>query len=109
MKAKPQNQKINSEYFVNEILIPLEQEFDSACALKKRKKFYINNDNARVRTLQYVKNHLDHFCFTLLQHPAYSPDLSLWDFDLFGTVKESFKGKSFDSEEELLQAIDQFS
>lgn len=60
-------------------------------------------------TSQYVKNHLDHFCFTLLQHPAYSPDLSLCDFDLFGTVKESFKGKSFDFEEELLQAIDLFS
>ena len=64
--------------------------------------------NSRAHTSQYVKNHLDHSCFTLLKHPAYYPDLSPCNFGLFGTVKESFKGKSFDSEEELLQAIGQF-
>ena len=36
LKAKPQNQKTNSEYFVNEILIPLEQEVNAAGALNKK-------------------------------------------------------------------------
>ena len=108
MKPKPQNQKINSEYFVNEILIPLEQEVEASDALKKRKKFYIHYDNARAHTSNYVKDYLDQSSFTLLQHPPYSPDLSPCDFGLFGTVKDSFRGKSFGCEEELLQAIDQF-
>lgn len=108
MKPKPQNQRINSEYFVNEILIPLEKEVNPSDAVKKRKKFYIHFDNARAHTSQYTKQYLDRSSFTLLQHPPYSPDLSPCDFGLFGTVKESFKGRSFDSEEELLRAIDQF-
>lgn len=43
----------------------------------------------------------------ILGHPPYSPDLSICDFGLFGSIKNSFRGKCFEDEDEdeLLNAI----
>ena len=40
-----------------------------------------------------------------LEHPTYSPDLAPCDFGLFGTMKENFEDKEFETEEELFEAI----
>jgi hypothetical protein len=38
-------------------------------------------------------------------HPSYSPDLAPCDFHLFGYIKGSFVGASFEEPDQLLQAI----
>ena len=40
-----------------------------------------------------------------LQHSPYSPDLAICDFFLFPTVKDHFRGRKFESREELGTAI----
>jgi hypothetical protein len=41
-------------------------------------------------------------------HPPYSPDLALSDFQLFGHVKTSIVGQTFDEPEQLLEPITEF-
>ena len=108
LDAKPSNQSINSEYFVNNVLVPLEQNVKASDAKKHHKVFYVHFGNARAHTAKYANEHLSKFCLTLLPHPPYSPDLSPCDFGLFGTVKDSFQGRSFDSEKDLLDALYEF-
>ena len=76
LDAKPSNQSINSEYFVNNVLVPLEQNVKASDAIKHQKVFYVHFDNAREYTAKYVNEHLRKSCLTLLPHLPYSPDLS---------------------------------
>ena len=41
----------------------------------------------------------------LLLHPAYSPDLALSDFHLFGPLKDPFRGRRFGHESKLKSAM----
>ena len=41
-----------------------------------------------------------------MPHLCYSPDLAQCDFEVFGTVKESFEGQEFETEDEILSAIE---
>jgi transposase len=43
-----------------------------------------------------------------MPHPPYSPDLTPSDFWLFGHVKTSLVGQTFDESEQLLEAIAEF-
>jgi hypothetical protein len=40
-----------------------------------------------------------------MQHPPYSPDIAPSDFCLFGHVKNSLAGRTFDQPEQLPEAI----
>jgi hypothetical protein len=42
-------------------------------------------------------------------HPAYSPDLAVSNFFLFGILKESFKGNTSSDRNEFLSLITEFS
>jgi hypothetical protein len=48
---------------------------------------------------------LEKLCIKLLSHPPNSPDLAPPDFDLFPMIKGQLKGRRFDSEEELINAL----
>jgi hypothetical protein len=41
-----------------------------------------------------------------IEHPPYSPDLAPCDFFLFGYIKEMLKDQSFETQDELLEAIE---
>jgi hypothetical protein len=43
-----------------------------------------------------------------VSHPLYSPDITPPDFWLFGHVKNSLAGRTFDKAEQLLEAITEF-
>jgi len=43
--------------------------------------------------------------FTVLEHPAYSPDLTPSDCHLFGPLKEALRGRRFTSDEEVKDAV----
>lgn len=106
--VKPENMNMNSDYFINNILEPI-SKLDKVVNLQKSgKNCLIHFDNARCHTSQKVKTYLTQSPFTLVPHPVFSPDLAPCDFGLFGTMKNSFKGMTFDTEEDLLDAVDNF-
>lgn len=105
---KEANKSWNSDYFINDVLKPI-SELKKVKKLKRNKRLCrLHYDNARCHVSQKVKKYLFNSPFSLIPYPLYSPDLSPCDFGLFGTMKNSFKGRSFDTEEDLLNAIDEF-
>ena len=50
-----------------------------------------------------------HDCgFKLIEHPPYSPDLAPSDFHLFPKLKTAISGTHFQSDDDVIQAVDDF-
>ena len=50
-----------------------------------------------------------HDCgFKLIEHPPYSPDLAPSDFHLFPKLKTSISGTHFQSDDDVIHAVDDF-
>ena len=70
---------------------------------RKRPELFANNswilhhDNAPAHTALSVREFLATKQITLLEHPAYSPDLAPSGFFLFSKIKEILKGRHFDA------------
>ena len=56
----------------------------------------MHHDNAPVHMALSVREFLATKQITVLEHPAYSPDLAPSDFFLFPKLKEILKGRQFD-------------
>ena len=74
---------------------------------RKRPELFANNswilhdDNAPAHTPLSVRDFLATKQITVLEHPAYSPDLGPSDFFLFPKVKEVLKGRHFDDIDDI--------
>lgn len=108
LKFKPDNEPFNSVFFIENILRPLEINTEAHEAKKKKKLVYLHFDNAPSHSSNLVKQYLASSPFKRLPHPQYSPDLSPCDFSINGSLKDSLGGCSFDSEDDLLSAIENF-
>ena len=88
---------------------------------RKRPKLSANNswilhhDNAPAHTALSVREFLATKQITVLEHPAYSPDLAPSDIFLSPKIKEVLKGRHFDDIDEIrsnttaaLKAIPQY-
>jgi hypothetical protein len=52
--------------------------------------------------LPILRGHIHHLLsFTVLEHPAYSPNLAPSDYHLFGTLKDALRGRRFTSVKEI--------
>jgi len=65
-------------------------------------------DNAKPHTSAATLDATAHLGFTVLPHPAYSPDLGPRDFHLFSTLKEDLRGQNVKSEEKVNTAVHQW-
>lgn len=106
--VKPEKVKITSEYFIENILKKIEKLEIAEKAKTQRQRLMIHFDNAPSHSSKIVKDFLKISHLFKLDHPAYSPDLAPCDFGLFGTMKEYFEDKEFETEEELFEAIMEF-
>ena len=73
-------------------------------------QWILHHDNAPAHTALSVREFLATKQITVLEHPAYSPDLAPNDFFLFPKIKEILKGRHFDdirSNTAALKAIPQ--
>ena len=61
----------------------------------------LHHDNAPVHTALSVKEFLATKQITVLEHPAFSPDLAHRDFFLFPKIKEILKGRHFDDIDDI--------
>ena len=105
-KVLPQDQKFNSDYFINEILQPIYEELSSV-AEELGKTITLHFDNARVHTSRKVQEYMNSHNMKRAVQPPYSPDIAPSDFYLFGYLKDCLKGSKFDTPDELKFAIDQ--
>ena len=55
------------------------------------------HDNARPHTAIHTLQTLVKLGFTVLEHPAYSPDVAPSDYHLFGPLKDALRGRQFTS------------
>lgn len=106
--VKPPLTKIDSNYFITNILHKIEESDLMIKSKKWKRRLYIHYDNAPSHSSRIVKDYVIHSKLKILDHPAYSPDLSICDFGIFGTLKNSLVGNEFESEDELFDAIHNF-
>ena len=56
------------------------------------KKVLLLHDNEHSHKDGQTVETINHLCFEVLEHPAYSPDLALSDYHLFGPLKDVLRG-----------------
>ena len=65
-------------------------------------------DNAPSHTAHVAKAAMERCGFELLPHAPYSPDLAPSDYYLFPLLKEQLRGKHFGSDDEVVNAVEQW-
>jgi histone-lysine N-methyltransferase SETMAR len=98
----------NSEHFVSHVLAPMVAKVFPRGRISHTRRLQLHLDNCRVHfskaTEQFItENHIGR-----VPHPPYSPDLAPSDFWIFGHVKTSLVGQTFDEPKQLLEAITEF-
>jgi transposase len=59
----------------------------------------ILHDNARAHTCNAVTDLIHCWRYEILEHSPYSPDMSLFDYDLFAKIKEPMRGTHYNTRE----------
>ena len=67
-----------------------------------------HQDNAPAHKAAVAMAAIQEMGFELVDHPPYSPDLALSDFNLFPRLKEHLRGKTFEDDSEVLAEIEAF-
>jgi hypothetical protein len=65
------------------------------------------HDNARLHAAHATRDILRCFGWGVLDHPPYSLDLCLCDYHVFGPLKKTLKGRRFNSDEAVHEAVEQ--
>ncbi|MEE4247135.1 MAG: hypothetical protein V2I33_17110 [Kangiellaceae bacterium] len=103
----PKGASINGEYCA-QLLEQLREALKSSRRGKLTKGVLLLQDNAPPHRSQIAMNSARRCGFELLPHPPYSPDLASSDFHLFPRLKASLRGIQFDSDEGVMDAVDDF-
>ena len=95
---------INSDVYV-ETLKKLKKRFWRVRPNKDVHKLLLQHDNARPHTSLQTREAITKLKWTVLPHPAYSPDLAPSDYHLFGPLKDGIRGKKFDKDDEVMEEV----
>lgn len=101
----PKGMHFNSTYFCETILPQLADFAFPNGKNKHERNWILHFDNAPSHKSKLSTQTLAHFPFDTLPNPPYSPDISILDFGVFGTVKEKMPYTEFQSLEELKEKI----
>ena len=108
IKMLPKGRKFNSQYMIEEILTPL-SEMLADVGNRGSRKYVIHMDNAKPHNAQTVQKFFEVHRLRRAPQPVFSPDVAPTDFFLFGCIKGRLEGQSFDSEETLLDVIEEIA
>jgi histone-lysine N-methyltransferase SETMAR len=97
----------NSEYFLSHVLAPIVAKIFSRGRIPHTRRPQFHLDNSRVQFSKVTEQFITENHIGRAPHPPYSPGLAPSDFWLFGHVKTSRVGQTFD-ESEQLEAITEF-
>ena len=101
----PQGMHFNSTYFYETILPQLADFAFPDGKNKHERNWILYFDNAPSHKSKLSTQTLALFPFDSLPNPPYSPDITILEFDIFGTVKEKMPYTEFQSPEELKEQI----
>ncbi|CAH1962309.1 unnamed protein product [Acanthoscelides obtectus] len=73
--------------------------------INPQRRIILHQDNASSHTAQKTRQYLTEENVELLDHPLYSPDLSLNDFFTFPKIKNRLRGQRFQSAEDAVDAF----
>jgi histone-lysine N-methyltransferase SETMAR len=88
-----------------ELIRKLREEIKKKRRGKLAQRVLLHHDNAPAHTSHIAMAAIHECGFELLCHPPYSPDLAPSDFHLFRLLKDSLRGQVFESDEVVIQAI----
>ncbi len=101
----PKNSTWNSTYVVNKTLPSLLKSFRIRRPRSGFSRMMLHWDNAPCHSSEKTSEFIVSKSIEETCHPAYSPDLAPCDFYIFPKLKQYLRGKRFQSDEELLDAI----
>jgi hypothetical protein len=101
----PEKTSFDAEYFINYVLIPIEELPAMRAAVTQKQTFVIHMDNSPIHKSKAPIQRIASLRLKIATHPPYSPDLAQSDFLLFGYIKQKIAGQEFVSAYCLLEAI----
>jgi len=93
----PKGQTINAQYY-SSLLVQLKDILKRKRRGKDTKGVLLLHDNAPAHRALATQKKLAYLGFQCLDHPPYSPDLTLSDYHLFHGLKKQLKGRHFSSD-----------
>lgn len=105
----PDGLTINSDTYCQQLEKVYEILKKKYPSMINRKAALLQQDNARPHTAKRTKEKIKELeAFELLPHPAFSPDLAPSDYYLFRSMAQFFRGRNFQSIEEVDTAVTEF-
>jgi len=102
----PKNESITASFFCDDVLPHLAEMF--ATKGENRRQFtYVHMDNARPHTAKATLEKMKVLKLKRTPQPPYSPDVAPTDFFLFGWLKGKLETRTFASEDDLFEAVDE--
>ena len=99
----PKRSTITGVYYAN-----LLDQLRTAIRDKLSKGVLLQQDNTRVHTCKVAMDAVERNGYELIPHPAYSLDLAPSDFFLFPNLKKDIHGLHFQSDEEVVTAVEEW-
>ena len=103
----PKRSTITGVYYAN-LLDQLRTAIREKRRGKLSKDVLLQQDNGRVHTCKVAMDAVERNGYELIPHPAYSPDLAPSDFFLFPNLKKDICGLHFQSDEEVMTAVEEW-
>ncbi|CAK1597914.1 unnamed protein product [Parnassius mnemosyne] len=104
----PDNTTINSEVYCHQLDKLNDALQQKRSELINRKGVVFHQDNARPHTSLVTRQKLLQLEWDAMLHPPYSPDLAPSDYYLFRLLQNFLDGKTFTSNEEVKNLLNQF-
>jgi hypothetical protein len=101
----PKGSRFNQQYFVDYVFPDLQTKNRNFCRRILLTTFWVHMDNSISHSGSKVVSKFDKHHIARLSHPPYSPDLSPYNFWLFGMLKGILKDREFHSHDEIEEAI----
>jgi hypothetical protein len=101
----PETPSFNAAYFIDCVVTPLAQFHARAARDNSRRKLRLHFDNSPCHASQVVSDAMTHLRCRRVRHPAYSPDLTIRGFYLFGRMKERLAGVFVGDAEDLKNEV----
>jgi hypothetical protein len=101
----PTGTKINSDYFIANILEPLEQKIFPNGRKPHAKRLTVHLENCSIHISGASEVFMAEHNMIRFKHPPYSPDLAPSDFCLFSTIKEKLTDIQMVNEENLFYRL----
>jgi hypothetical protein len=101
----PNETRMNSHYFVTNILTPLEKSIFPQGTAPHEKQLVIHVDNCLIHTSRVSTEWLNQHNIVRMPQSPYSSDLAPSDFYLFPTVKERLQHIALRDEDQLFQCL----